>query len=109
MKKSSIFHALFCALFSLSKTVFPFQHPERKFKRHFAFSLVEMLMALLVASLLLADFAGALKGKKNDRGGIFRAGTGTAMYYLWHAASWGLRRTGAEKGNLSAPISLPAS
>lgn len=37
-----------------------------------------------IASLLLADFAGALKGKKNDRGGIFRAGTGTAMYYLWH-------------------------
>lgn len=24
-------------------------------------------------------------GKKNDRGGIFRPGTGSAMYYVWHA------------------------
>ncbi|MCX4274758.1 MAG: hypothetical protein OSJ27_03125 [Candidatus Gastranaerophilales bacterium] len=66
MKKSSIFHALFCALFSLSKTVFPFQHPERKFKRHFAFSLVEMLMALLVASLLLAALAPVMTKRMNE-------------------------------------------
>lgn len=37
-----------------------------------------------IAVSLLSDFADALSGKKNDRGGIFRAGTGTAMYYLWH-------------------------
>ncbi len=66
MKKSSIFHALSCALFSLSKTVFPFQHPERKFKRHFAFSLVEMLMALLVASLLLAALAPVMTKRMNE-------------------------------------------
>lgn len=34
---------------------------------------------------LLDTFAAALKGKKNCRGGIYRAGTGSAMYYLWHA------------------------
>ncbi len=66
MKKSSIFHALSCALFSLSKTAFPFQHPEGKFKRHFAFSLVEMLMALLVASLLLAALAPVMTKRMNE-------------------------------------------
>ncbi len=35
--------------------------------------------------LLLDSFASALKGKKNKRGGIYRAGTGSAMFYLWHA------------------------
>lgn len=39
---------------------------------------------------LLRDFADALHAdelqeKRNDRGGIFRAGTGSAMFYLWHA------------------------
>ena len=31
---------------------------------------------------LLSAFANALQGMKNSRGGIYRAGTGTAMYYL---------------------------
>lgn len=34
---------------------------------------------------LLARFARSLEGLVNERGGIFRAGTGSAMYYLWHA------------------------
>ena len=38
---------------------------------------------------LASRFAAALRGKKNDRGGGFRAGTGSAMYYLWHAAEIG--------------------
>lgn len=38
-----------------------------------------------IATELLDSFSDALKGKKNCRGGIFRAGTGSAMYYLWHA------------------------
>ena len=38
-----------------------------------------------IAVWLLDCFADALSGKKNDRGGIFRAGTGSAMYYVWHA------------------------
>ena len=36
-----------------------------------------------IATTLLDWFADALEGKKNDRGGIFRAGTGSAMYYVW--------------------------
>ncbi len=38
-----------------------------------------------IATELLDSFSAALKGKTNCRGGIFRAGTGSAMYYLWHA------------------------
>ena len=38
-----------------------------------------------IAINLLDDFGFSLKGKKNDKGGIFRAGTGSAMFYLWHA------------------------
>ena len=33
----------------------------------------------------LIDFWGhAFDGRRNDRGGIFRPGTGSAMYYIWH-------------------------
>lgn len=38
-----------------------------------------------IAVMLLDSFSKSLKGKTNCRGGIFRAGTGSAMYYLWHA------------------------
>lgn len=38
-----------------------------------------------IASGLLERFADVLVGRTNERGGIFRAGTGSAMYYLWHA------------------------
>lgn len=38
-----------------------------------------------IGSELLKSFAAGLEGKKNERGGIWRAGTGTAMYYVWHA------------------------
>jgi formate C-acetyltransferase len=38
-----------------------------------------------LADKLLGWFADALEGRRNDRGGIFRAGTGSAMYYIWHA------------------------
>jgi len=36
---------------------------------------------------LTEAFSCALAGRKNDRGGIWRAGTGSAMFYLWHAAA----------------------
>lgn len=39
-----------------------------------------------IAVQLLDWYADALEGKKNERGGIFRAGTGSAMYYIWHSA-----------------------
>lgn len=47
---------------------------------------------------ILRIFADSLKGKKNDRGGIFRPGTGTAMYYLWHAKELGATPDGRRKG-----------
>lgn len=34
---------------------------------------------------LLSAFSDSLEGRVNDRGGCYRAGTGSAMYYLWHA------------------------
>ena len=37
-----------------------------------------------IATRLLDTFADAFKGKKNDRGGCYRAGTGTAMFYIFH-------------------------
>lgn len=38
-----------------------------------------------IAVMLLDWFADALEGKRNDRGGIYRAGTGSAMYYVWES------------------------
>ena len=42
-----------------------------------------------IADALLSAFADAVEPLKNERGGIFRAGTGSAMYYLWHADELG--------------------
>jgi formate C-acetyltransferase len=39
-----------------------------------------------IATRLLDAYADSWKGRKNARGGVYRAGTGSAMYYLWHAA-----------------------
>lgn len=47
---------------------------------------------------LLHMFAEAVKGKKNCRGGVYRAGTGSAMYYLWHADEIGASPDGRRKG-----------
>lgn len=47
---------------------------------------------------LLNAFADALKGKKNERGGIIRPGTGSAMYYLWHAKELPATPDGRRKG-----------
>ena len=55
---------------------------------------------------LLTAFADALKPLENERGGIFRAGTGSAMYYLWHADELGALCNGHVKGErLSANFS----
>lgn len=70
------------------------------------------------ATMLLDSFADSLRGKKNCRGGIFRAGTGSAMYYLWHANEIGASPDGRRKGepfgtnyspSLFAKISGPLS
>jgi len=47
-----------------------------------------------IATELLDAFSSALKGKTNCRGGIYRAGTGSAMYYLWHANEIGASADG---------------
>lgn len=47
---------------------------------------------------LLRMFSDGLKGKKNCRGGVYRAGTGSAMYYLWHANEIGASPDGRRKG-----------
>ncbi len=47
-----------------------------------------------IATDLLDTFGNALKGKTNCRGGIYRAGTGSAMYYLWHANEIGASADG---------------
>ncbi len=48
--------------------------------------------------MILDTFADALEGKKNCLGGIWRAGTGTAMYYLWHARELGATADGRRCG-----------
>ncbi len=62
-----------------------------------------------IAVRLLAFFAGALEGKRNDRQGVFRAGTGSAMYYIWHgkdepASPDGRRRSEALACNYSPSL-----
>ena len=47
-----------------------------------------------IATELLDSFADSLKGKINCRGGVYRAGTGSAMYYLWHANDIGASADG---------------
>ena len=47
---------------------------------------------------LLNAFSDALKGRTNCLGGIWRAGTGTAMFYLWHPAEMGATADGRLKG-----------
>jgi len=50
-----------------------------------------------IATELLDAFADSLKGRINCRGGIYRAGTGSAMYYLWHADEIGASPDGRLK------------
>ncbi len=38
-----------------------------------------------IAVSLLDSFAESLHNRKNERNGIFRPGTGSAMYYIWHS------------------------
>ncbi len=75
-----------------------------------------------LACRLVDTFSAGLEGKKNCRGGIWRAGTGSAMYYLWHAAEIGASPDGRLKGEpfgtnfscsiyakISGPISVISS
>lgn len=40
-----------------------------------------------IAGRLLKAFGDALDGARNERGGVYRGGTGTAMYYIAHATN----------------------
>ncbi len=51
-----------------------------------------------LATRLLDDFADGLEGRRNDYGGCYRAGTGTAMNYLLHAKTLGATADGRRKG-----------
>ena len=53
---------------------------------------------------LLNTFADAVQGLKNERGGIIRAGTGSAMFYIFHANELGATADGREAG-----VPLPAN
>ncbi|MBE6726160.1 MAG: pyruvate formate-lyase [Ruminococcaceae bacterium] len=46
---------------------------------------------------LTEAFHRSVDGRTNERGGIWRAGTGSAMFYLWHAAEIGASPDGRRK------------
>lgn len=53
---------------------------------------------------LLGTFADSVAGLTNERGGCVRAGTGSAMYYIFHANELGATADGREAG-----VPLPAN
>ena len=53
---------------------------------------------------LLSTFADAVEGLRNERGGVIRAGTGSAMFYIFHANALGATADGREAG-----VPLPAN
>ncbi len=55
-------------------------------------------LAVEMSEILLSAFSEALAGRKNCLGGTWRAGTGTAMFYLWHAAEMGATADGRLAG-----------
>lgn len=57
---------------------------------------------------LIRDFHDAWQGRRNERGGIFRTGTGSAMYYLWHGRELGATADGREAGEMLAANFSPS-
>ena len=53
---------------------------------------------------MIRFFHDAWQGRRNERGGIFRTGTGSAMYYLWHGRQLGATADGRQAGEM-----LPAN
>ncbi|MBQ7867856.1 MAG: pyruvate formate-lyase [Clostridia bacterium] len=54
--------------------------------------------ARMLGNRLLKMFAEALDGLHNERGGCYRAGTGSAMYYLWHSRELPATADGRDAG-----------
>lgn len=61
-----------------------------------------------IAVALMDAFADSLVDARNERGGIFRAGTGSAMYYLWHAADLPATADGRKAGESIAANYSPS-
>ncbi|MCK9251214.1 MAG: pyruvate formate-lyase [Clostridiales bacterium] len=61
-----------------------------------------------LAVWLLGRFADAVKDLLNERGGRIRAGTGTAMYYLWHVRDLPASPDGRRKGEPLAANYTPS-
>ena len=57
---------------------------------------------------LITYFNAAWQGRTNEFGGIFRTGTGSAMYYLWHARELGATADGRAKGEMLAANFSPS-
>ncbi len=71
-----------------------------------------------LAKWIIGFWGHAFDGKRNDRGGIFRPGTGSAMYYIWHAREVPASPDGRLKGeplsanwapSLDVPVKGPVS
>ena len=71
-----------------------------------------------LAKELVTFWGHAFDGKRNDRGGIFRPGTGSAMYYIWHTRDVQASADGRLKGqpfsanyapSLDVPVKGPVS
>jgi len=61
-----------------------------------------------LATKMLDWFADALEGHKNDMGGIYRAGTGSAMYYIWQSENMQATPDGRRKGEQFAANYSPS-
>ena len=71
-----------------------------------------------LAKELIGVWGHVFDGKRNDRGGVFRPGTGSAMYYVWHAREVPASADGRLKGqpfsanyapSLDVPVKGPVS
>jgi len=61
-----------------------------------------------LADELLNAWADSWEGRTNERGGIFRAGTGSAMYYWWHARELPATADGRGEGEMLGANYSPA-
>ena len=71
-----------------------------------------------IAKRVIGFWGHAFDGKRNGRGGVFRPGTGSAMYYIWHTRDVSASADGRLKGEplsanwapaLDAPVKGPIS
>ena len=53
-----------------------------------------------IGEAILASFDNTLAGTCNERGGVYRAGTGTAMYYIGHSANLEATADGRKAGEV---------